>query len=556
MQAISRIGARAAISDKVFRSFLRTNSTVARKILIPTSLNPAAKVILEENNFNVVLDSETPMADLLKEHSDAYGLIVRSEKVTQDVIDSLPNLKVVVRAGAGYNTIDTKAARKAGIDVMNTPGANANAVAEEVVAMALSAFRYVVQADVSTRAGKWEKKKFLGRELSGKTVGVVGLGNIGQLVIKRMQGFDCKFVGFDPMISPKLAERLGVKLVSMEELFKRSDVVTLHIPETPQTKKMINKSLLGLMPEGACLINCARQGIINEDDLREVKSQKKLFYCTDVYVKDEAGDKDIKDVADIMLPHIGANTLEANTNAARRAASQIVDWTSLGMKKYVVNKSVPDDLEEDYQRLAFYLARVARKYRAAATAQPHSIETSFYGALGKHAKWLTPSVVLGVSKDFDPTFDASDAKTFLKDMGIEYTTRVTDEAKNYGESVTVDLFSGEGDSFEKVSVRGTVTEGVLMVSRINNFENLYFNPVGHNCLIEYKDRPGVIASITKIIAAHGVNVTDIRAPQDKESGLSLAVLKLDAKLSNEATAEIKAAVDATKCVNLTIAGVN
>jgi D-3-phosphoglycerate dehydrogenase len=295
-----------------------------------------------------------------------------------------------------------------------------------------------------------------------------------------------------------------------------------------------------------------RQGIINEEDLAEVKKTKKLLYCTDVYVKDEAGDKSIKDVADLMLPHIGANTAEANLTAAKRAASQIVEWTNIGTKRYVVNKSVPEDLDEDFQRLSFYLARVASKFRATAENQPHSIETSFYGSLAKHSKWLTPSVLLGVSGDFDPTFDASDAQTFLKDMGIQYTTRETDESKGYGESVTVDLLSGSGDKFEKVSVRGTLTEGGLLVSRINNFDGLYFNPVGYNCLVEYKDRPGVLAAITQIIAKHDNNVTDIRAPQDKESGKSLAVLKLAKPLSDVAVEEIKKAVDASKavCINI------
>jgi D-3-phosphoglycerate dehydrogenase len=258
---LSRFLSQTGQSSRAVRGFTlsaRAFSSAKRKILIPTALSPAAKVILEENGFDVILDDKTPLQELLAAHKDAYGLIVRSEKVTQEVMEALPSLKIVVRAGAGYNTIDTKAARKQGIDVMNTPGANANGVAEEVVAMALAAFRFIVPADISTRAGKWEKKKFLGRELSNKTVGIVGLGNIGQLVAKRLSGFECKFIGYDPMISPQLADKLGVKLVSMEELFKQSDVVTLHIPETPETKKSINMSLLSLMPEGACLINCAR----------------------------------------------------------------------------------------------------------------------------------------------------------------------------------------------------------------------------------------------------------------------------------------------------------
>jgi len=388
--------------------------------------------------------------------------------------------------------------------------------------------------------------------LSNKTVGIVGLGAIGQLVAKRMGGFDCNFVGYDPMISPTRAQQLGVKLMSIEDVFKNSDVVTLHIPETPETKKMINKSLLSLMPDGACLVNCARQGIINEDDLREVKATKKLHYCTDVYVKDVAGDKDIKDVADLMLPHIGANTIEANTNAAKRAATQIVDWQKLGVKTFVVNKGVPEGLEEDYQRLAYYLARLASDYHATSAAQPQSIETSFYGELNQYGKWLTPSVVLGLGKDFDPTFDSSDASNFLKDMGINYEDRDVDDSKRYGESITVDLISGEGESFSKVSVRGTLTEGVPMISRINDFANLYFNPVGNSALIEYCDRPGVLATITQIISAAGINVVDIRAPQDKVTGLSLAVCILDKPLPQATLDEIKAAVGATKAVALSV----
>lgn len=305
-----------------------------------------------------------------------------------------------------------------------------------------------------------------------------------------------------------------------------------------------------MMPEGACLVNCARQGIINEDDLREIKLTKKLYYCTDVYEKDIAGEKAIADVADVMLPHVGANTIEANTNAAQRAAIQIVDWTKLGLKTFVVNKGVPEDLEEDYQRLAYYLARMASDYHSnSGNTNPQSIETSFYGGLNKFGNWLTPSVALGLGRDFDPSFDSSDASNYLKDMGINYQTREVDDSKRYGESITVDLIGGEGATYEKVSMRGTLTEGVPMISRINNFSNLYFNPVGHSALIEYKDRPGVLASITDIIGKRGVNILDIRAPQDKENGLALAVCILDSALPKDALAEIKETVGATKALS-------
>ena len=297
-----------------------------KKVLIPTKLDKVAGEILEKHGFQVVPNSDIPMSELISANSDAEALIVRSEKVTPEVIDALPKLRVVVRAGAGYNTIDIKYARQRKVDVMNTPGANSNGVAEEVVAVALAAYRHVVPADIDTRAGGWEKKKFMGRELTGKTIGIVGLGNIGQLVAKRLSGFDMKFLAYDPIVPASKAAELGVKLVSIEEIFKESDIITLHIPENDETRGMINASLLNLCKTGALLINCARSGIVNEDDIRAAKAAKKLMFCTDVYAKDEPGMKSVADFADVMLPHLGANTFEAIYNAAKRSGEQLVAY--------------------------------------------------------------------------------------------------------------------------------------------------------------------------------------------------------------------------------------
>ena len=309
-----------------------------RKVLIPTKLDKFAADWLIERNYNVVLDAATPIADLFKANPDAEVVIVRSEKITPELIDLLPELKLIVRAGAGFNTIDIKYARQKNIDVMNTPGANSNAVAEEVIALMLASARHVVAADKSTRAGLWEKSKLMGHELTGKTVGILGLGHIGQLLVKRLSGFEVKVLGFDPMISPDLAEKLGVELCSVERIFAESDFVSLHIPENDATRGMINRRLFESMKPGATLVNCARAGVINEDDLRAVKATQNIIYLNDVYPKDEAGEKSIADVADLMMPHLGANTFEANFNAARKSAEQIVDYFEKGITTAVVNK--------------------------------------------------------------------------------------------------------------------------------------------------------------------------------------------------------------------------
>ena len=308
------------------------------KVLIPTKLDKVAADFLKQNGFEVVQDSDTPIAELVAKNSDAEAIIVRSEKVTAEIIDALPNLKTVVRAGAGYNTIDTAYARTKNVDVMNTPGANSNGVAEEVVALALAAYRHVVPADISTRAGGWEKKKFMGREITGKTLGIVGLGHIGQLVAKRLSGFEMTFLAYDPIVSAEKAAECGAKLVSIEELFANSDIITLHIPENNETRGMINAKLLSLVKPGAMIINCARSGIINEDDLRAAKAEKKLLFCNDVYAADAEGPKSVADIADVMMPHLGANTHEANFNAAKRAGEQIVAFFKDNDRRFVVNK--------------------------------------------------------------------------------------------------------------------------------------------------------------------------------------------------------------------------
>ena len=311
-----------------------------KKVLIPTALDSVAKQILEDHGgYAVVQVPKCDVLQLVRDNPDVHALIVRSEKITAEIIDAAPQLKVVVRAGAGYNTIDIAHARAKGVDVMNTPGANSNGVAEEVVALMLADARRLIPADASCRAGKWEKTAFMGTEITGKTVGIVGLGYIGRLVVKRLSGFEPTFLGYDPGITMRQAAELGVKLVSLDELFSQSDYVTLHLPEIAETKGMVNRNLIGQMKPGATLINCARSGIVNEADLRALKAEKKIRFLNDVYPKDEEGPKSVADVADIMVPHLGASTREANFKAAEIAAQELIDLDEKGIDKAVVNKA-------------------------------------------------------------------------------------------------------------------------------------------------------------------------------------------------------------------------
>ena len=514
---------------------------MARKVIIPTKLDPVVKEILMGAGFSVVQEAETQPLELAKANPDAEAVIVRSEKVTPEVMDTLPSLKLVVRAGAGFDNIDIKYARKRGVDVMNTPGANSNAVAEEVMALILAGLRKLVPADISTRAGRWEKKSFMGRELTGKTVGILGLGNIGRLLVKRLSGFDVKVLGYDPVLSADFAARLGVKLCSVPEIFEQADIVSLHIPENDKTRGMINADLIGRMKKGAMLVNCARAGIVDEGAIRALKAEKNLIFCNDVYPKDAEGDKSVKDIADIMLPHLGASTKEANFLAAKRAAEQTVSYFNDGVTACVVNKGVPDGLDENYQKLASLLASLGR---ACLNGRAISkIEMSFYGKLHAFSRWLLAPVTSGLCPEFDAFSGADEALKFLKSRGIDTVNREVDDSKHYGESITIDFLSGS----DRVSIRGTIAEGRLMVSRINSYDGIYLDPAGDTLFAEYEDAPGVLGRIAGILGAENINITDIRAPQDRESGRALAVIKTNMTVPAGVTAKI---AEAVKAVNV------
>lgn len=516
-----------------------------KKVLIPTKLDSIAASLLSGNGtYKVLQDDKISITELAGANPDAYAIIVRSEKVTREIIDALPSLKVIIRAGAGFDNIDHKYARTKGIDVMNTPGANSNAVAEEAVAMMLADARHIVQADISARAGEWEKKKFMGRELAGKTVGIVGLGNIGQILAKRLSGFNVTLLGFDPVISAERASEFDVELVSLRDLFSRSDYVSLHIPQNEQTKGMVNAEMLELLKPGATIVNCARAGIIDEKAVREYKEKKNLRFLNDVYPKDEAGPKSVADIADIMLPHLGASTFEANENAARRSAEQLIDFDLKGVTSFIVNRDIPEGLDEAYCQLANTLSRVSRRAIGDETKLVR-IETSFYGDLEQYAQWLLVPIVSGIWSNFDKSMDHEAAKSYLREMGIEYINRKTDLRKGYRNSITIDLLGEVGDaSLKRMSIRGTVTEGNLMVSRINAFDKLYFEPSGNTLFVYYEDRPGVVGSIGVKLAGAGINIEDMRHSHDAKSNRSMAIMKVNRPITPDLVKMITEEVNA------------
>lgn len=518
-----------------------------KKVLIATRLETVcAEILKNRGGYHVVQDDKTPLPELAAKHPDAHALVVRSEAVTAEILAALPSLKTVIRAGAGFNTIDVRAARKQGVDVMTTPGANANAVAEEVIAMILADFRHIVPADPSCRSGAWEKKSFNGRELAGKTIGIVGLGAIGKLMARRLSGFDVHLLGFDPFLSRDRAEDLDVEMCDLPTLFADSDIVTLHIPENNETRGLVNAALLNRMKTGATLVNCARAGIINEADLRAVKPVKKLRFLNDVYPKDEPGPKSVADIADLMLPHLGASTVEAGLTAARRAAEQLVEFDDKGITSYIVNRDIPEGLDRAYADLAFTLARLGRAV-SGHDLPLKEIETSFYGELKPFGSYLIVPLVAGLDENFDRTGDSGAARRRLKDRGVAYMDRETDLHKNYKNSITVDLTAELPDGvLQRTSVRGTVAEGTLMIARVGDFDKLYFEPRGHIAGFIYKDRPGVVGVIGAAFAEAGINIDDMRIPHDRTGERSICVLKVNRPVPAELIASVSGRIGAIR----------
>lgn len=513
------------------------------KILIPTKLDKAAAATLSAAGYDVVQDDTAPIEELVAANPDTAGIIVRSEKVTPAIIDALPGLKCVIRAGAGYDNIDYVYARTKEIDVMNTPGANSNAVAEEVIAMILAAYRYVVPADVTTRAGEWNKKKYMGSELTHKTVGILGLGNIGRLLVKRLQGFECKILGYDHFLSKQRALNIGATPTEMDEIFAESDIISLHVPGGPATRNLINAELIGKMKDGAMLINCSRYGVVDEDAIRAVKaSGKKIIYCTDVHPKDAAAMQPSADVADILLPHLGANTREANKNAAMRAAKQMIDYFTVGDTSCVINAERPADLHPAQLQLAAMLGKLC--YLSGGCKPIRKIECTFYNNLRSFRKWFTPWILQGAVPGAERGLMPAAAETSFREHGIVYKAREPKDDKHYDDALTISIhMEVDGQQIES-SVRGMVVDGAPVVSRIAEFDHLYAALAGNTLVLRYADRPGVVATIGQALSQAGINIENIVAPTHHASGDSLAVIKTNMPVSEEQVQDIAQKISA------------
>ena len=513
------------------------------RILISDDLSQEAKTILERiPGARVEFKVGLKPAELREIIGGYDALAVRSAtKVTADILAAAPRLKVIGRAGTGVDNIDLAAATRKGVVVMNAPGGNSVSVAEHTFALLLSLARSIADASQSTRAGKWEKKKYAsGRELAGKTLGVVGTGNIGGLVVRRAQAFGMKVIAYDPFLSAEAAGKLGIELVELEQIFRRSDAMTLHVPLNEQTKNMVSAHTLSLMKPGALLVNCARGGLVDEKALADALKSKQLGGAAlDVFeVEPPPADHPLFACENFIgTPHLGGSTEDAQANVAVIVCESMVDFLTTGTIRNAVN--VPSVSGEVMERLGPFLLLAERLGKFAGQmalegdtpTAPEAIEIAYAGEVSHQpTSPLTAAVLKGVLGTFlaEPVNEVS-GPALAKERGLSVTETRTSDTPDFASLLTVRLRCKTGTT----ELAGTIVgKREPRIMRVNSFE-LEAVPEGAIVVVHNKDAPGVIGNVGHTLGEAQVNIAQFTLARDRERGEALALVNVDSPASPE-----------------------
>lgn len=501
------------------------------KVLVCDGISDeGARILNSSKQIEAVIKSKLPREELLKIAGDFHAMAVRSAtKVDAEIIEKAANLKIVGRAGIGVDNIDVPAATKRGVVVMNTPGGNTVTTAEHTVAMLMSLTRHIPQATMSIKAGHWEKTKFMGRELYNKTLGVLGLGNIGAIVADRAKGLKMNVIAYDPFITTEAAAEKGVELVSLDELYERSHYITVHVPKLEETKNLINKDSIAKMKNGVFIINCARGGIVNEKDLFDALVSKKVAGAAfDVFEKEPVDPANPLLTLDnfICTPHLGASTEEAQVNVSIAVAEQIVDYLERGVIVNAVNVPSLNSEELNYlepflklsEGLGSFISQIIK-------GAVKEISIEYCGEVSsKKINVLTIGLLKGF---FSKVLESSEvnyvnAPFIAKDRGIQVTEHKSSAKKEFNNLIVVKAKTEK----ETVSMAGTIFGREPRIVRINNFyvESV---PEGHIILLYNHDRPGVIGNIGTTLGKMNINIGNMSWGRDQAGGMAVSILHVD-----------------------------
>ncbi len=513
------------------------------KVMIRDGMSPVAKDILEATGkIEVVVDNdkETNKPEVLSTIIGEFdGLAVRSgTKVTPEVLERAGRLKVIGRAGIGVDNIDQRAATQQGIVVMNAPGGNTITTAEHTIAMMMSLSRNVPQATASLREGKWEKKKLMGVEISGKVLGIVGLGHIGRVVADRARGLKMKVVASDPFVSEEAAQKLGVRLVSFDELLAESDFITLHVPRLKETANLISDDTLSRMKAGVRIINCSRGEVVDLEALSNaVASGHVAGAALDVFPTEPPTESLslLQHPNIILTPHLGASTGEAQINVARMIAEQMAAYLIEGVITNAVNFPAVSIEEMAQLRPYLSLAEKMGSFMGQQAQAPHNVDISYSGEVTELAtRPVTHALLkglLGAATDIPINYVNARAIAQEKGIGIKESVSQADDA--FSSLIKLKL---EGDADTPDEIWGTIYE--KKYPRLIRIGNVYLDaiPDGWMIVIHNIDEPGVIGHIGTTLGRHGINIA--RFQLGRRDDRALCLVNIDTPASEAVLTEL------------------
>jgi len=501
------------------------------------------KVLREAEGIEVDVKTGLKPEELLAIIDQYDALIVRSAtKVTREVIEKGTRLKVIGRAGAGVDNIDVEAATKRGIVVMNTPGGNAMAAAEHTIGLLFAAARNIPQAYVSLRAGKWERSRFEGVELHGKTIGIIGLGNIGRIVAEKAKGLGMQVLAYDPYIPPEMAQKRGIELVGLDELLGRADVVTVHVPKTKETMGMIGREAFAKMKEGVIVINCARGGIVDEEALAEAcRSGKVRAAGVDVFSQEPPPPDHPPLALDnvVCTPHLGASTAEAKLSVAVAIAEQVVDYLKTGTIRNAVNAPSVD--AQTLASIGPYLHLAKRMGTFMGKVAPFAVRRLVIEYRGEVTRYevapITASALAGLLNCYlEEGVNEVNAAFVARERGIEYYESKISEEADFTSLITL---RGEADGQQFVLAGTLFGKKEPRLVLINEY-SVEAAPEGIILLIHTEDRPGVIGNIGMTLGARGINIGNMQFGRDQKGGKSLCILHLDSLPPEDVLGDLEA----------------
>ncbi|MFH0947840.1 MAG: phosphoglycerate dehydrogenase [Elusimicrobiota bacterium] len=517
-----------------------------KKILVSDPLaNEGVEILIKNPEFSVDVKTGLKPEELLQIIGNYDGLLVRSEtKVTKDVLNIAKNLKIIGRAGTGVDNIDVKEASKKGIVVMNVPGGNTISAAEHTVSMLLSLSRNIPQANASLKKCEWKKKEFVGVEVFGKTVGIIGLGKIGIEVAKRLLAFGMKVLVYDPFVSKERAVQLGVDSVSLDEVFKRSDYITVHTPKTEQTKYLINAETIGKMKDGVRIINCARGGLIDEKALAEtLKSGKVKGAALDVFEKEPLVESPFFEMNNvIMTPHLGASTEEAQTNVSVEISKQLDEFFTNGTIRNAVNfPFIPSDIlqkMQPYINLAEKLGSYASQFSGSMSGAILSIEIQYSGEVAKYD--LSPMTIAAVKGVLEPVSDTGflnfiNASFIAQEKGIKVSESRVSETADFTNLIVLKLKTEKSENIISGTVFGKKD---VRIVKINDY---YVDvELSENILVFTNvDKPGVVGKIGMILGKNSINIAAMELGRKTAGGDAITIVNVDNPITDNILSEIK-----------------